>query len=67
MRIIGWSLLGLVAGGAMAFGIGLLWLTYVNTDNREGAAAMGVFFFAMPAGAIAGAVTGAIFGAIRKR
>ena len=51
LRILGWALLGAVIGGAVAFGAGLFWLSYINTDNREGAAAMGVAFVITPFGA----------------
>jgi biotin transporter BioY len=67
MRILGMALIGLVVGGAIAFGLGLAWLSFINTDNREGAAAMGVMFFYTPLGAILGAIAGAIYGALRKR
>jgi biotin transporter BioY len=67
MRIVGWAVLGLIAGGAIAFALGLIWLTWINTDNREGAAAMGVVFFITPAGAIVGAVAGGMTGAFRRR
>ena len=66
MRIVGWGLAGFVAGGLIAFGLGLFWLTYINTDNREGAAAMGVAFVITPAAAILGAVAGATYGAMRR-
>jgi biotin transporter BioY len=67
MRVLGHALGGLILGGAVAFGLGLFWLTYVNTDNREGAAAMGVVFFITPAGAVLGMILGAILGAARRR
>ena len=38
-RVLLWAVLGLILGGALAFGLGLFWLTYINTDQREGAAA----------------------------
>ena len=41
-RVLLWAVLGLILGGALAFGLGLFWLTDINTDQREGAAAMGV-------------------------
>jgi hypothetical protein len=65
MRVIGWGLLGALAGGALAFGLGLIWLTFINTDNRDGAAAMGVVFFWTPLGAVIGAIAGGLFGARR--
>jgi biotin transporter BioY len=66
-RAILWALLGLILGGALAFGLGLLWLTYINTDNREGAASMGVIFFCTPAGAVLGMLAGLIAALLRRR
>jgi|GEM_PF-5519676 len=59
-RFLLWTILGFIAGGALAFGSGLAWLTLVNTDSREGAAAMGVIFLFTPAGAVLGAIAGAV-------
>ena len=56
MTVVLWTLAGLLLVGALAFGIGLLWLTYGDLSQREGAAAMGVIFFVTPAGAILGAI-----------
>lgn len=67
MKAFLWTLGGLVLGGATAFGIGLLWLTYGGVSQREGAAAMGVIFFFTPAGAILGAIAGLILGLARRR
>ncbi len=67
MRTVLWTLGGLVLGGAVAFGLGLLWLTYGGVSQREGAAAMGVIFFFTPAGAVLGAILGLIFGLARRR
>ncbi len=67
LRILGWALLGAVIGGAVAFGAGLFWLSYINTDNREGAAAMGVAFVITPFGALIGTMFGALLGGLRRR
>ena len=66
-RVLLWAVLGLILGGALAFGLGLFWLTYINTDQREGAAAMGVIFFLTPAGAVLGMVAGVIAALLRRR
>jgi hypothetical protein len=67
MKVVLWTLGGLLLGGALAFGIGLLWLTYGGVSQREGAAAMGVIFFFTPAGAILGAIVGLVTGIVRRR
>lgn len=67
MRVVLWCLGGFLAGGALAFGIGLMVLTFGNVSQAEGAAAMGVIFFYTPAGAILGAVVGLMLGLIRRK
>lgn len=67
MRTVVWMLGGLLVGGALAFGLGLLWLTYGGVSQREGAAAMGVIFFFTPAGAVLGAIVGLVLGLTRSR
>jgi hypothetical protein len=67
MRTVLWTIGGLLAGAALAFGTGLLILTYGGVSQREGAAAMGVIFFFTPAGALVGAVLGLVLGLIRRR
>jgi hypothetical protein len=67
MKVVSFALAGFVIGGAVAFGLGLLWLTYGGVSQREGAAAMGVIFFVTPFGAIVGAIAGAVLGFARRR
>jgi hypothetical protein len=67
MKVVLWTLGGFLLGGALAFGIGLLWLTYGGVSQREGAAAMGVIFFFTPAGSILGAIVGLMMGLVRRR
>jgi hypothetical protein len=67
MRTVLWMLGGLILGGAIAFGVGLLWLTYGGVSQREGGAAMGVIFFFTPAGAVLGAILGLVLGLTRAR
>lgn len=67
MRVVLWCLGGLLAGAALAFGIGLMVLTFGNVSQAEGAAAMGVMFFYTPTGAILGAVVGLVLGLIRRK
>jgi hypothetical protein len=56
-------LAGMVVGALVAFGLGLLYLTYGGVSQAEGAAAMGVVFFWTPAGAVVGAILGGMIGA----
>jgi biotin transporter BioY len=65
VRIIGWAVLGLLAGVAVAFGLGLLWLNLVVVNDFEGAGAMGVAFFFAPLGGLVGLVAGAVYGVAR--
>jgi hypothetical protein len=67
MQTVLWMLGGLLVGWAIAFGVGLLWLTYGGVSQREGAAAMGVIFFFTPAGAVLGALLGLVLGLTRSR
>ncbi len=67
MKTVLWTLGGFVLGGALAFGTGLLWLTYGGVSQREGAAAMGVVFFFTPAGAVLGAIVGLVLGLSRRQ
>ena len=67
MRVLLWCLGGFLAGAALAFGVGLLVLTFGGVSQAEGAAAMAVMFFYTPAGAILGAVAGLVVGLVRRR
>lgn len=67
MRMFGWMLGGLVVGGAIAFAIGLLILTYANVSQAEGAAAMAVIFVFTPAGAVLGLIVGLVTGILRRK
>lgn len=60
MRVLGRALAGFVLGALVALGIAV-GLTYVMPVlQAEGAYAMSVAFFWMPAGAVLGAILGAI-------
>lgn len=64
MRVLLRALAGFVLGGLLALGIGLA-LPYVTpVSQAEGAYAMGVVFFWVPAGAILGAVAGLAWGVL---
>jgi hypothetical protein len=57
MRVIGWAVAGLALGAGRVIliaGIGMPSL--VDTDQREGAYAMGEVFFMAPVGSIVGAI-----------
>jgi hypothetical protein len=62
MRAVLGFLVGVVLGALIAFGLGLLVLSYGNVSQAEGAAAMGVVFFWTPAGAILGGIIGVVVG-----
>ncbi|MBT9244638.1 hypothetical protein KM031_06335 [Gemmobacter fulvus] len=55
-----WAVAGFLAGGVLAGAIGILLPSVVSISQAEGAYAMGVAFFWVPAGAIAGAVLGVV-------
>ncbi|RID92908.1 hypothetical protein D2N39_04370 [Gemmobacter lutimaris] len=60
MRVLGHALIGFVLGALVALGIAV-GLTYVMPISQaEGAYAMSVAFFWMPAGAVLGAILAAI-------
>jgi hypothetical protein len=65
MRRLGFSILGLFAGGALAFAVGLALPAVVAISQAEGAYMMGVMFFWVPFGALAGAILGAVLGGKR--
>ena len=58
MRTFLWIAGGFVLGVAIALGIGLLLPMVTTVSQAEGAYAMGVVFFMMPAGAVLGALAG---------
>ena len=64
MRRLLWALAGLVlgAGGVLLAGIALPYVTPIS--QAEGAYAMGLVFFWMPAAAILGAVAGIVWGVL---
>ena len=58
MRTFLWIAGGFALGAAIALGIGLLLPMVTTVSQAEGAYAMGVVFFMMPAGAVLGALAG---------
>jgi len=66
-RIVLWMLGAGLAAAAITFGIGLLIFTYGHVNQAEGAWAMGLIFFVVPAAFVAGAVIGLIVALIRRR
>lgn len=67
MRALIGFLIGALGLGAITLGLGILYLTYGQVSQREGAAAMGLIFFFTPAGALVGGIAGAILAVLRKR
>jgi len=63
-------ILGAIAGGAIAVGLGLVWTSVFHTSSFEGYSGNLVFFTFMPLGIILGGLTGAVglgFLAMRDR
>ena len=58
MRTFLWIAGGFVLGAGLALGIGVTLPKIISVSQAEGAYAMGVLFFWMPAGAILGALAG---------
>lgn len=67
MRIVLWLIGGLALGAALALGFGILLPYLTPISQREGAYAMGVVFFMVPAGAVVGSVLGLIIGLTRRK
>lgn len=65
MRRFGFAVLGLLAGGALAFLVGLALPQVTSISQAEGAYMMGVMFFWVPLAALFGAILGAILGGKR--
>lgn len=67
MKVVLWSLAGLVAGAALVILVaGVIVPSVWTVSQAEGAYAMGVIFFMAPAGALIGAVIGLIIGLARR-
>ncbi len=64
MRVLLRALAGFLLGGLLALGIGVALPYLIPISQPEGAYAMGVVFFWVPAGAILGAVAGLIWGVL---
>jgi hypothetical protein len=65
MRRLGFAGLGLVAGGLVAFLVGVALPEVVAISQAEGAYMMGVMFFWVPLAGIAGAIIGGVMGGRR--
>jgi hypothetical protein len=65
MRRFGFAVLGLLAGGLLAFLVGIGLPEVVAISQAEGAYMMGVMFFWVPLAAVLGAILGAILGGKR--
>jgi hypothetical protein len=62
MRRFGFALLGFLAGGLLAFLVGIGLPQVASISQAEGAYMMGVMFFWVPLAAVAGAIIGGIAG-----
>ena len=58
MKRLVWGLVGAVIGGVATLGVGLLAAEVFSISQAEGAYAMGLIFFWVPAGAMAGLIVG---------
>jgi hypothetical protein len=65
MRRFGFAVLGLIAGGLLAFLVGIGLPEVAAISQAEGAYMMGVMFFWVPLAAVFGAILGAILGGKR--
>jgi hypothetical protein len=67
VRVVGWTLAGLVLGAASVILVaGIILPSLIEIDQREGAYAMAVVFFMAPAGATIGAAVGLVAALIRR-
>ena len=64
MRVLLRALAGFLLGGLLALGIGVALPYLTPISQAEGAYAMGVVFFWVPAGAVLGAVAGLVWGVL---
>jgi hypothetical protein len=65
MRRFGFAVLGLFAGGLLAFLVGIGLPEVIPISQAEGAYMMGVMFFWVPLAAVMGAILGSILGGKR--
>jgi hypothetical protein len=65
MRRFGFAVVGMIAGGLLAFLIGIALPEAVAISQAEGAYMMGVMFFWVPLAAVLGTILGAILGGKR--
>ena len=67
MKVVLWTLAGLVLGAALVILVaGVIVPSLTTVSQREGAYAMGVIFVMAPAGAVVGAVIGLAVGLMRR-
>ena len=67
LRMLAGFIIGAVCGAALALGLCLAAAEIFSISQMEGAYAMGVVFFYMPAGALVGGIIGAIWMAVRRK
>jgi hypothetical protein len=67
MRRLGFAVLGLLAGGGLAFLVGIALPEVAAIPQSEGAYMMGVMFFWVPLAALAGAILGAVLVGRKRR
>lgn len=67
LRILAGFIIGAIAGAVVALGLCVAAAEIFSISQMEGAYAMQVAFFFMPAGALIGGIIGAIWMSVRKR
>ena len=67
MRAVLGFLIGALMLGTITLGLGIVYLSYGQVSQREGAAAIGLIFFVTPTEPLIGGIAGAILAAARGK
>lgn len=66
LKVLAGFILGVIGGGLIALGLCIAAAWIFDISQAEGAYAMGVAFFYVPAGALIGGIIGAIWMGVRQ-